>query len=94
MGRYDNEVIYNRETINGDTRHALTIRVIDRSYEKSKAMIHIVKYGETLFSIADKYYNDFKLWFLIADKNPSISNPFELEANQEIIIPDRSEYDG
>src|SRR5699024_767187 len=41
--------------------------------------------GETLYSIAKRY--DVKLGTLIA-VNPSIADPYEINENQEIIIPD------
>lgn len=49
--------------------------------------VHTVLEGETLQSIAYKYYGDSGYWSLLADVN-EIFNPFaELEKDMEIIIP-------
>lgn len=49
---------------------------------------HIIKDGETLTSIANRYYGDSQLWYLIADAN-SIFNPFDdiLEVGATLRIP-------
>lgn len=49
--------------------------------------IHTVLEGETLQSIANKYYGDSGYWFDIAEYN-NIIHPFEdLKENMEILIP-------
>lgn len=86
--RYNNEELYERVVdANGNTKIAQTIRILDRSYEKDEVIIHLTKSGEDLMSLADKYYGDFSLWYLIAEKNPSIENPFEIPNNMELIVP-------
>lgn len=53
----------------------------------SDSFFHTVLEGETIQSIAYKYYGDSGKWYIIADVN-SIYNPFtELEAGMEILIP-------
>lgn len=50
-------------------------------------VVHTVLEGETIQSIAFKYYGDSGLWGVIADAN-DILNPFEdLHSDMEIIIP-------
>lgn len=87
MGRYDKEVIYNRTDANGNIKKAQTIKVLDRSYNKDDVTIHIVSNGQNLLSLADDYYGDFRKWYLIAEKNPLITNPFDLQIGMELIIP-------
>lgn len=87
MGRYSNEITYDREC-NGVIKKAQTIRFIDRTYDKSRSQIHIVSIGQDLFSLANEYYGDFSKWYIITDKNPSIVNPFELPIGMELVIPD------
>ena len=49
---------------------------------------HVISEGDTLLSIAQKYYGDQFLWYIIADANPSISfDMFELPVNTTILIP-------
>lgn len=53
----------------------------------SQTTVHTVLEGETIQSIAYKYYGDSGMWGIIADIN-TIFNPFtELEAGMELIIP-------
>ncbi|RQW81315.1 MAG: LysM peptidoglycan-binding domain-containing protein [Methanothrix sp.] len=47
---------------------------------------HIVHEGDSLWSIAAKFYNDAAKWKYIADKN-SISNPRLLDAGMRLEIP-------
>lgn len=53
----------------------------------SGSFYHTVKSGETIQSIAFKYYGDSGRWGDIADIN-NIYNPFtELEEDSQILIP-------
>lgn len=88
MNRYKDEVTFDRTCADGVIRKAQTIRFIDRKYDKDKSQIHIVTVGQDLLMLASQYYGDFTKWTLIADKNPSIDNPFELPIGMELIIPD------
>ena len=47
---------------------------------------HIVKHGETLYSIAKASYGDGKKWQQIASANPGVS-PSSLKVGQSLIIP-------
>ena len=48
---------------------------------------HLVMSGETIFSIAFKYYGDSGLWYMIADYN-LLSNPLvEIVEGLQITIP-------
>ena len=47
---------------------------------------HTVIEGDTLLSLAQYYFKDSRVWWKIADRN-LILNPFVLEVNTEIIIP-------
>ena len=50
---------------------------------------HTVAKGETLSSIARKYYGDSKLWKSIANANPKI-NPNSLAVGDKLTIPAKS----
>lgn len=86
--RYKNELKYNRFIDGTKTRPSQTIRFIDRSYNKDEISIYISQDGDTLFSISENYYDDFTLWYLIADKNVNIVNPFYIPIGTEVIVPD------
>jgi nucleoid-associated protein YgaU len=47
---------------------------------------HRVSEGETLFMIAQRYYNDQSRWFAILDANPLLE-PTELLTGTELFIP-------
>jgi 5'-nucleotidase len=49
---------------------------------------HTVVKGDTLYSLAETYYEDGSLWRLIAEAN-SLQNPAELREGAEIVIPGR-----
>lgn len=75
---------------NGKPTKALEIREIKDEFKSNEIYVHIVERdGETLMNLADGYYGDFKLWYVIADKNPSITNPFDIKAKTKIVIPTR-----
>jgi len=62
-----------------------------RFFESNPAeIIHVVEAGEAgrLDIIAHRFYKNSRLWWVIALLNPvKISNPFDLAAGTEIIIP-------
>lgn len=87
--RYADEITYDRVVDKqGNTKRARTIKFLDRTYNKDEIILHIVTDGQTLFSIADTYYGDFRKWYLIAEKNPNITNPFVLQNGMELVIPE------
>lgn len=61
-------------------------RILYRPSNNDK--LHTVIYGDTLWSLAFDYYKNSKLWWVIADVNPSIEHPMILTTNTNIIIPD------
>lgn len=63
--------------------------ILERNSNKrvKNTVVHTVKEGETIQSIAFQYYGDSGYWVYIADIN-NIFNPFtELEEGMEIYIP-------
>lgn len=54
------------------------------------ADVHIVKDSERIDQIAYKYYQNSKLWWVIADVNDiqdNLINPFQLEPGTKLFIP-------
>lgn len=72
----------------------------DESKEREKLVyvrdtedrLYVVKEGDTLTYIANKYYGKPFKWYVIADIN-QIYNPFVLVAGTELIIPGLNKYD-
>lgn len=64
-------------------------RIIHR--EDLEDELHTIKQGETLTSIAFRYYRKSKLWYLIADVN-NIENPTCLKIGMNLIIPNYKKY--
>lgn len=85
--RYDGLDVYN--VLDGDNKVRLCIatRFIDRTPPDNDSKIHIVKYGENLLDLANEYYGDLTLWYIIAEKNLGVTDPFGLTVGQELIIP-------
>jgi nucleoid-associated protein YgaU len=51
---------------------------------------HTVKRGDTLYTLAEKYYGDGSLWQHIHDANKKVlPNPNRLEVGQKLVIPAR-----
>lgn len=50
-------------------------------------LIHTVREGETMSTIAQKYFNDYTLWEEIWKVNPKIANPHRLKKGVRLIIP-------
>lgn len=85
--RYDGLDIYNVIAPDGQVRRCIATRFIDRTPPDNDSKIHVVKDGENLFDLADEYYGDLTLWYIIAEKNPGVSDPFGLSVGQELVIP-------
>jgi len=54
---------------------------------------HIVKSGDTLYGIAEKYYGRGDLWVGIARANAQLGNPSRLKIGQKLTIPPRKQVD-
>lgn len=51
---------------------------------------HVVSDGDSLQSLAQKYYGDQFQWYIIADANPTlVDDPFSLEVNTTLLIPEK-----
>lgn len=55
----------------------------------SADIFYIISEGDSLLSIAERFYNNSALWYVIADANPNvITDVFDLPFNTTITIPD------
>lgn len=80
---YSNAYIINYN--DGDT--SLERREFTSQLTNGNSVVHTVKEGETIQSIAFQYYGSSSLWYKIADVN-SIYNPFtELKEGLQLYIP-------
>lgn len=50
-------------------------------------MTYIVKSGDTLFELAEKFYGDGWQYYRIVDANPSITNPDLIRVGDILTIP-------
>ena len=87
-----NHLYYNGYYINykENERSLERLQIIHREDLDDKS--HIIRDGDTLTSISDKYYGDSLMWYLIADVN-QIDNPFILDVGISLIIPNIKKYD-
>lgn len=51
------------------------------------SIVYTVEYGDRLPDIARKLYGNPQLWWILADFNPKIFYPLELEEGQTLICP-------
>lgn len=61
---------------------------LDTAQEEQAEDRYTVQEGETLWSIAEKEYNDGYAWSEIAEAN-TLTNPDNLEAGTELVLPER-----
>jgi nucleoid-associated protein YgaU len=54
----------------------------------ANAIVHVFDASETITGIAHRYYGDWTLWRLIADRN-NISDPRQIEPGTQLVIPSR-----
>lgn len=85
--RYDGLDIYNVVNKDGQVRRCIATRFLDRELIEYNNRIHVVKYGENLMDIAFQYYGDITLWYIIAEKNQDIYDPFNLTVGMELFVP-------
>lgn len=52
-------------------------------------MHYTVKKGDTLYSIADKYYGKGFLWRLVRQFNKDVKDPNNIQVGQRIYVPFR-----
>jgi nucleoid-associated protein YgaU len=46
--------------------------------------------GDTFEKLAEREYGDARKWYVIADSNPEVFFPLDLDSGVQIIIPPRS----
>jgi len=66
-------------------------RVVPRRYTTWKpaddSFEYVTKPGDTLAGLAQRFYRDAKLWWVISDHNPAIGYAFDLEPNTVLTVP-------
>lgn len=80
------------------TGYVLNYKEGDSSLERDKVKytpspndkLHPVTNWDNLSDLSFDYYKTSKYWWVIADANPDIIDPFDLTPNTNIIIPDLS----
>lgn len=55
--------------------------------EPDNTSTHVVLEGETFFSISYRYYKDIRFWSRLADFNPHVLYPLDLQAKTVLKIP-------
>lgn len=74
---------------NGETTYIHKIR---KTYSGvlGGSRIYKTKAGDTLEKLAELFYSDSRKWYVIADANPEIFFPLDLEAGVDLTIPPRT----
>ena len=63
-------------------------KTTDDQSSQSTGKIHIVKEGQTIYDIAEKYYRNSKMIIKIVDENPHIPDSYELKPGMKLKIPE------
>ena len=86
--RYESVAFTGVKTLDGKTRKMLHDRRIFSLDDVSDSAIeHVVQGEETLDALADRFYKDDRLWWIIADVN-DILFAFDLQPGDILVIPD------
>ena len=84
--RYADEFLHDRTTVDGEVRTCLTFRKIDREISNKGIQI-ISQEGDRLDIYSNDYYGNPDYWYVIADKNPHIIEPLNIEGGLVVNIP-------
>ena len=88
--RYEGVPFTGVRTVDGKIRKFLhDRRIFTKEDIGSNAFEHTVVGQETFDGLADEFYDDQSLWWLIADVNDFLF-PLDLKAGDTLLIPDRS----
>ena len=60
-------------------------------FNHENAIIHQFSEGERLEGLANKYYNDPQLWWVILEANPQIKTALFINYGTSLIIPSEKE---
>jgi len=75
------------QVVNYDNGNLIVLSTPNFNYNISDGdSYHLVEAQDTLEDLANKYYKDPKLWYVLAVSN-IIINPFDLEVGSQLIIP-------
>jgi len=87
-----NKDVVNPESMGADMELNFPVPFLISKQTINKADSYLVKRGDTLEKIADKFYGDKKLWGLIYLINKDdIVTPEQLKAHSKLIIPNKQE---
>ncbi len=50
-------------------------------------IVHVAREGDTLHTLAVTYYQREDRWWILADANPHVFNPFDLQPGDPIRVP-------
>lgn len=83
--RYTKTSLYNRDGVNIFERREML------QFNTDEAVKHTVVQSDTLSTIANQYYEDAQLWWVILEANPSYSNAFDIKVGDILVIPSKDE---
>lgn len=83
--RYTKTSLYNRDGVNIFERREML------QFNTEEAVKHTVVQSDTLSTIANQYYEDAQLWWVILEANPSYSNAFDIKVGDILVIPSKDE---
>lgn len=72
------------EVEDGHSSFKLRIRT---SFNTTGALVHQYSLGDTLDGLANQYYNDPQLWWVILEANPQYRSAFEIPYGTNLTLP-------
>lgn len=74
----------------GDVNGVFTLRQMDNEVPQG-SIAYTTQTEDSFESLAYKYYGDSNKWYVIADVNPSVFWPLDLDSGELIYVPSRSQ---
>jgi nucleoid-associated protein YgaU len=83
--RYTNTTLTNREG-------KLVFKIRERrNFSLENSTVYAFTDGDTLDGLAQRFYGDSQLWWVILDANPKYKSGIEIQYGEELILPSYEE---
>jgi nucleoid-associated protein YgaU len=87
--RYGNVEVLQSQNAAGETESTYVIRKTTVT-PPTGSIAYTTKAGDTFEKLAQKHYGDGNKWYVLADANPSVFFPLDLDSGTLIYIPPKS----
>jgi hypothetical protein len=88
--RYQTLPVFEARDAEGVVHATIAMRLADAPPRDVNAFRHIAMAGDTMETLAWRYYSSSESWWRIADANPH-TFPYHLEPGKSVVIPSATE---